>query len=188
MAQLAMPNCRETDGFGRSHSLSFDHRLVRLPPYAPELNPIENVWEYLRGNKLAITVFDDYDDIVPAMHGTSSNMIQRASHQSPPEHGRQSAIRAAGIRSLQLKLASMSVAETMSGFRVDDFNDRNIYPGGWTKDLAPYVAQHLRHWAYGGGQFGPVRARIAAKSLSRQRGSRVCFGLVLLAWISDTKK
>ena len=25
---------------------------------------IENVWEYLRGNKLAITVFDDYDDIV----------------------------------------------------------------------------------------------------------------------------
>ena len=26
--------------------------------------PIENVWEYLRGNKLAITVFDDYDDIV----------------------------------------------------------------------------------------------------------------------------
>jgi hypothetical protein len=38
--------------------------LVRLPPYAPELNPIENVWEYLRGNKLAITVFRDYDDIV----------------------------------------------------------------------------------------------------------------------------
>ena len=38
--------------------------LVRLPPYAPELNPIENVWEYLRGNKLAITVFDDYDYIV----------------------------------------------------------------------------------------------------------------------------
>jgi transposase len=38
--------------------------LLSLPPYAPELNPIENVWEYLRGNKLAITVFDDYDDIV----------------------------------------------------------------------------------------------------------------------------
>ena len=38
--------------------------LVRLPPYAPELNPLENVWEYLRGNKLAITIFDDYDDIV----------------------------------------------------------------------------------------------------------------------------
>jgi hypothetical protein len=24
----------------------------------------ENVWEYLRGNKLAMTIFDDYDDIV----------------------------------------------------------------------------------------------------------------------------
>jgi transposase len=38
--------------------------LIRLPPYAPELNPVENVWEYLRGNKLAITVFESYDDIV----------------------------------------------------------------------------------------------------------------------------
>jgi transposase len=27
--------------------------ILRLP-YAPELNPIENVWEYLRANKLAI--------------------------------------------------------------------------------------------------------------------------------------
>ena len=27
MALLAMPNCREAGGFGRSHSLSFDHRL-----------------------------------------------------------------------------------------------------------------------------------------------------------------
>jgi len=25
---------------------------------------MENVWEYLRGNRLAITVFRDYDDIV----------------------------------------------------------------------------------------------------------------------------
>lgn len=38
--------------------------LITLPPYAPELNPIENVWQYLRANKLAVTVFDDYDDIV----------------------------------------------------------------------------------------------------------------------------
>ena len=38
--------------------------LIKLPPYAPELNPLENVWEYLRGNRLAITVFGNYDDIV----------------------------------------------------------------------------------------------------------------------------
>ena len=35
-----------------------------LPPYAPELNPIENVWAYLRANKLAISIFDSYDHIV----------------------------------------------------------------------------------------------------------------------------
>ena len=38
--------------------------LLTLPPYAPELNPVENVWEYLRGNKLAITLFHGYEDIV----------------------------------------------------------------------------------------------------------------------------
>jgi hypothetical protein len=40
--------------------------LLPLPPYAPELNPVENVWEYLRGNRLSITVWDTYDQIVEA--------------------------------------------------------------------------------------------------------------------------
>src|SRR3974390_1198484 len=52
-----LSHCRHRDSSGNRHS-------VAAPPYAPELNPIENVWEYLRANKLAITVFDDYDDIV----------------------------------------------------------------------------------------------------------------------------
>ena len=38
--------------------------LLKLPPYAPELNPMENVWASLRANKLAITVFDTYEDIL----------------------------------------------------------------------------------------------------------------------------
>ena len=38
--------------------------IVTLPPYAPELNPVENIWAYLRANRLAITVFDIYADIV----------------------------------------------------------------------------------------------------------------------------
>jgi hypothetical protein len=40
--------------------------LVLLPAYSPELNPVENVWQYLRANWLAISVFDDYDAIVDA--------------------------------------------------------------------------------------------------------------------------
>jgi hypothetical protein len=40
--------------------------LLPLPPYSPELNPMENVWEYLRGNKLCSLVRDSYDAIVAA--------------------------------------------------------------------------------------------------------------------------
>jgi hypothetical protein len=40
--------------------------LLRLPPYAPELNPVENVWEYLRGNQLSMRLWDSYDAIVEA--------------------------------------------------------------------------------------------------------------------------
>ena len=40
--------------------------LLHLPPYAPELNPMENVWEYLRQNKLSALVWDTYDAIVRA--------------------------------------------------------------------------------------------------------------------------
>ena len=38
--------------------------LLRLPPRSPELNPVENVWQYLRGNWLSNRVFTSYDDIV----------------------------------------------------------------------------------------------------------------------------
>jgi hypothetical protein len=40
--------------------------LLSLPPYSPELNPMENVWDYLRQNKLCAQVWDTYDDIVEA--------------------------------------------------------------------------------------------------------------------------
>ena len=40
--------------------------LLPLPRYSPELNPMENVWEYLRANKLCNVVWDSYDAIVHA--------------------------------------------------------------------------------------------------------------------------
>jgi DDE superfamily endonuclease len=40
--------------------------LLPLPPYAPELNSMENVWDYLRANKLSRLVWDCYDAIVQA--------------------------------------------------------------------------------------------------------------------------
>jgi DDE superfamily endonuclease len=40
--------------------------LLLLPPYSPELNPQENVWQYLRQNYPANGVFDTYEPIVDA--------------------------------------------------------------------------------------------------------------------------
>lgn len=40
--------------------------LLTLPPYSPELNPVENIWQFLRQNHLANRVFDSYDAIVVA--------------------------------------------------------------------------------------------------------------------------
>ena len=40
--------------------------LLPLPPYSPELNPVENVWQFLRQNHLANRVFDTYAAIVDA--------------------------------------------------------------------------------------------------------------------------
>ena len=40
--------------------------LLSLPPYSPELNPMENVWDYLRQNKLCATVWPSYNDILDA--------------------------------------------------------------------------------------------------------------------------
>ncbi len=40
--------------------------LLLLPPCSPELNPQENVWQYLRQNYLANRVFETYEAIVDA--------------------------------------------------------------------------------------------------------------------------
>jgi transposase len=39
---------------------------VSLPPYSPELNPVERIWLYLRERFLSHRILDDYDAIVEA--------------------------------------------------------------------------------------------------------------------------
>ena len=55
-------------GWHTSHALTPPHNvtLLCLPPYAPELNPVENVWEYLRKNNLSLRIYETYDAIVDA--------------------------------------------------------------------------------------------------------------------------
>ena len=40
--------------------------IILLPSRAPELNPVENVWQYLRQNWLSNRVFDSYEAILDA--------------------------------------------------------------------------------------------------------------------------
>ena len=39
---------------------------IFLPSRAPELNPVENIWQYLRANWLSNRVFETYDTIIEA--------------------------------------------------------------------------------------------------------------------------
>jgi transposase len=40
--------------------------IILLPSRSPELNPVENVWQYLRQNWLSNRVFESYDAILDA--------------------------------------------------------------------------------------------------------------------------
>ena len=40
--------------------------LILLPSRAPELNPVENIWQYLRQTWLSNRVFETYDEIIAA--------------------------------------------------------------------------------------------------------------------------
>jgi len=48
---------------------------IFLPSRAPELNPVENIWQFLRGNWLSNLVFDTYDDIIDAACDAWRNLI-----------------------------------------------------------------------------------------------------------------
>jgi transposase len=40
--------------------------LLPLPSYAPELNPVENIWEFLRANWLSHSLWPSYEAILDA--------------------------------------------------------------------------------------------------------------------------
>ena len=58
------------DGAGRHSSKTLrvppSITLVPLPPYSPELNPVERVWLYLKERFLSLRLLNDYKAIVAA--------------------------------------------------------------------------------------------------------------------------
>lgn len=50
--------------------------IIKLPPYSPELNPIEQVWQWLRQNKLGNRCFKSYEDIVDSCSRAWNDFIK----------------------------------------------------------------------------------------------------------------
>src|SRR5262249_38699825 len=63
--------------------------IILLPPKCPELNPVENVWQFMRDNWLSNRIFKSYDDLVTIVvrHGTSSSISLGASCPSDCANG-----------------------------------------------------------------------------------------------------
>jgi transposase len=51
--------------------------LLPLPPRSPELNPVENVWQFMRDNWLSNRVFTGYDDIVAHCSAAWNDLIDQ---------------------------------------------------------------------------------------------------------------
>jgi hypothetical protein len=49
--------------------------LLPLPPKSPELNPVENVWQFLRQNKLSNRIFDGYEAVVAAACNAWNSLV-----------------------------------------------------------------------------------------------------------------
>ncbi len=49
--------------------------MILLPSRAPELNPVENIWQYLRQTWLSNRVFDTYEAVVEAACEAWRNLL-----------------------------------------------------------------------------------------------------------------
>ena len=84
--------------------------LLKLPPYSPELNPMENVWAYLRANGVESSPYPSStimsrSSTGVAKHGTSLQTTKPQSRQSLPDNGpKRSTTRAVGITATYVEM------------------------------------------------------------------------------------
>jgi len=51
--------------------------MMLLPPRAPELNPVENIWQFMRDNWLSNRIFKSYEDIVDLCSEAWNNLLDQ---------------------------------------------------------------------------------------------------------------
>ena len=52
-------------------------RILLLPPYSPELNPIENLWHYMKSHYTSNRTYDDYDHLLDAIGGSWRSLTKK---------------------------------------------------------------------------------------------------------------
>ncbi len=51
--------------------------LLPLPSQSPELNPVENIWQYMRDNWLSNRIFTSYDDILDHCCNAWNKLVEK---------------------------------------------------------------------------------------------------------------
>jgi transposase len=51
--------------------------LLSLPPRSPELNPVENIWQFMRDNWLSNRIFKSEDEIVSICSDAWNSLIDQ---------------------------------------------------------------------------------------------------------------
>ena len=69
------------------HRLALDAQVdnitvLALPPRSPELNPVENVWQFMRDNWLS-KIFKSYEDIVALCCQAWNNLMTNHGRSCP---------------------------------------------------------------------------------------------------------
>jgi hypothetical protein len=69
-------------GWHKAHELTVpaNMRLLALPPYSPELNPAEHVWEYIRENDIRNQIFNTLDEVMDTVETSLRHL-----HETPEE-------------------------------------------------------------------------------------------------------
>jgi transposase len=50
---------------------------IFLPPRSPELNPVENIWQFMRDNWLSNRIFENYEAIVDACCDAWNKLMEK---------------------------------------------------------------------------------------------------------------